>query len=348
MNLIPRKEEDKLENIKMINNDENKIKFDIEILKELGNTHIELMELLNIKMNDFNTNRDIYDYINAFVCENYLNLAFPIGISINQVIAHDTYHPNNLITLKEGDFVTIDVGFYKEGNIIDAARTFTYKNELHKSINDCKSYVDKIEDYIRNELNKNGFVNIQRISKMTELLVNTGGYTGVSYLGGHNVELGKVHGSKLILNKPLTSLHSQAANLVDKNATLSRGEMFCIEIYMGEKLAEGQMIKSTKIPVTHFELYDKVNKDKMTKREVEIYDSIMDETEGYAYNYSVHERFNKNKKILEEMIKKEYIIPHHPLEYKASMGTIIKFTQHENTFLINEKNKLINLTKNKN
>lgn len=345
MNLIPRKEEDKLENIKIINDDENKIKFDVEILKELGNTHIELMELLNTRINDFKTNRDIHDYINDFVCENYLNLAFPIGISINQVIAHDTYHPNNIITLKEGDFVTVDVGFYQDGNIIDAARTFTYKNELHKSISDCENYVNRIEDYIRKELDKNGFVNIQRISKMTELLVNTGGYTGVSYLGGHNVELGKVHGSKLILNKPLTSLHSQAGNLVDKDAILSRGEMFCIEIYMGEKLSEGQMIRSTKIPITHFELYDYVDKNKMTKKEAEIYDSIMEETEGYAYNYGVHERFNKDKKILENMIKKEYIIPHYPLEYKSSMGTMVKFTQHENTFIITTEGELINLTK---
>jgi methionine aminopeptidase len=329
------------------NCDEKKIKiFNIDILKYLGNMHIILMENLRKKMDTFDTNRDIYEYINKYYIENNLEKCFPIGISINHVIAHDTYHKNNLINLKKDDFVTIDVGLIDKDNIIDAARTFVYKGELHVSIKDCESYVDRIEEYIRSELEKNGSINIQKISKMTELLVTQGGYSGLDFLGGHNVELGKVHGSKLILNKPLTSLPEQASQFIEKDASLSKNEMFCIEIYMSERFTEGQMIKSVKIPMTHYELSDDIDKEKMTVSEKKIYESLLEETKGLAYDYSFHDNYSNNsKKVINKMVAKRFIVAHNPLEYKSVIGNIIKFTQHENTFIITDDNKLINLTR---
>ena len=338
MNLIPRDTNE-------INTQQEKT-FNIDILKYLGNLHIQLMENLKNEINNFNTNKEIYEYINEYFIENGLEKSFPIGISINHVIAHDTYHEKNLITLASGDFVTIDVGFIEDGNVIDAARTFVYKGELHASIKDCESYVNKIEEYIRSELDKNNSVKIQKISKMTELLVAQGGYSGLDFLGGHDVELGKVHGSKLILNRPLTSLPAQASQLIDKDASLSKNEMFCIEIYMAERFAQGQMIKSTKIPMTHYELSDEIDVEKMLPSEKKVYDSLLEETKGLAYDYNIHNDYSKNdKKVINRMIEKGYIVAHHPLEYKSATGNMIKFTQHENTFIITDDCELINLTK---
>jgi methionine aminopeptidase len=338
MNLIPKEETQIVQ---------KEIKeFNVELLKYLGNMHIKLMKNLRDNMNEFKTNKEIYEYINEYMIENGLEKSFPIGISINHVIAHDSYHEKNLINLKKGDFVTIDVGFIDDDNIIDAARTFIYDDEMHASISDCEKYVNKIEEFIRSELEKTNSVKIQKISKMTDLLVTQGGYTGLDFLGGHDVELGKVHGSKLILNKPLTALPSQASQLVDKDASLSNNEMFCIEIYMCERFAQGQMIQSYKIPMTHYELFDEANTEKMSADEKRMYNSLLEDTKGLAYDYRIHDDYNKkDKKIIESMIKKEFIVQHYPLEYKTATGSMVRFTQHENTFIITDKGELINLTK---
>lgn len=319
--------------------------FDIELLKYLGGKHIELMDNLKNEMNNFKTNRDIYEYISEFMESNRLKKSFPIGISINQIIAHDSYHRDNLITLKNKDFITIDVGFIENGNIIDAARTFTFKGEMHKSIIDCKLYVDKIEDYIRDKLKKDGKVKIQDISRLTNILVSTGGYTGLNFLGGHNVKLNKVHGDKLILNKPLTSLPEIAATLINRDEILSVNEMFCIEIYMSERFTEGQMIQNIRIPITHYELDEVANIDKMKDDENRVFKLLMDKTKGMAYDYLVHDDFNdKDKKIINVMINKKYIVTHNPLEFKTGTGSLVNFTQHENTFIITNDGELINLT----
>jgi methionine aminopeptidase len=325
---------------------ENNEHFDIDILKYLGDKHKEMMNNLRTDIDSFETNKDIYENIYEFMIGNLLKPSFPIGISINHVIAHDSYHEKNLITLKKGDFITIDVGFIENGNIIDAARTFNYRTEKHKSISDCESYVDRIEKYIRDALEENGKVLIQGISGLTDTLVASGGYSGIGFLGGHNVKLNKVHGEKMILGKPLTSLPEVASTLINKNETLSKNEMFCIEIYMSERFTEGQMIQSTRIPVTHFELDDKADTDKMKSDEKKMFEIIKEKTNGLAYSYLVHDEFNsKDNKMINNLINKKFIVSHNALEFKTGTGSLVKFTQHENTFIITSDGELINLTK---
>ena len=104
--------------------------FSIEILNKLGNYHRELMNQLKNLINSFDTNKDIYEYINNYIIKNNLSKAFPIGISINHIIAHDSFHESNIKYLKKGDFIKIDVGFIENGNIIDSARTFIYNSNV--------------------------------------------------------------------------------------------------------------------------------------------------------------------------------------------------------------------------
>ena len=66
------------------------------------------------------TQFSIYQHIDNYIQENKLSKAFPIGISINNVVAHDSYHESNLKILCKGDFIKVDVGLIEEGNIIDS------------------------------------------------------------------------------------------------------------------------------------------------------------------------------------------------------------------------------------
>jgi len=326
---------------------ENKIEeiFDLEILNKLSNLHRELMNKLKIHINNFETNKDLYVYINNFITQNNLSKAFPIGISVNQVIAHDSFHEYNVFKLKKGDFIKIDFGFIEQGNIIDCARTFVYKDEIPKCILDCEEICSKVEDYIRNQIETNNKVFIQKISTLTNALIVSKGYSALDYLGGHTIEYGKVHGSHYILNKPLNLLPKEASVLIDSSATIGEEQMFAIEIYIGEKKSLGTMVKSSSIPVTHYQLVEsnELSKINLSAEEKNIYLKLLDDTKGLAYEYNIHHGYNS--KIIKSLINKNAIIKHDALEFKSSNPKEkIKYIQYEDCFLI-RNHKLINLSK---
>lgn len=318
--------------------------FNLEILNKLGDYHKKLMKELDEQMNTFETNKDIYDYINEYLKSNNLAKAFPIGISINHIIAHDSFHESLIKKLKVGDFIKIDVGLIELGNIIDSARTFVYKSNLPQCIIDCNLIAKSIEETIRKDINEGKPVLIQKISALTNALITAKGYNALDYLGGHTIEYGKVHGSHYILNKPLKLLPKEASMFIDPTATIGEGEMFAIEIYIGEKKSNGNMIKSNTIPITHYQVNGDVDEQmfkKLKQNEKEIFDKIKLETKGLAYEYTVHH--NYNKLIVNKLINENYIIKHDALEFKSNSKEKIKYIQYEDCFIIKD-NQLINLS----
>jgi methionine aminopeptidase len=324
--------------------------FNLIILKKLAEHHKQLMRMIAEKFADlnssFNSDKDIYDFITGYYNKNNLVKAFPVGISINQVVAHNSYHPMNLTKLKPNDIVKIDFGFIEHGNIIDSARTFVYKPENStikiKAIDDAKIITKKIEDYIRKEIESKGSVNVQKISILTNALIVQCGYDSLGLIGGHSIEYNKVHGKKLILNKPLNLLPETAKNFIDKDWTLGNNEMFAIEIYLPEIKASGELIQSTTIPITHYEL-NQIEPNNLTPQEPQeltIYESLKNITKGLAYEHFIHDQFDK--KIINELVRKNFIIKHFALEFKSNdKNKKIKYIQYEDCFLI-QNNQVIN------
>lgn len=314
--------------------------FDINILTKLSKYHNELFSCIDI--NTFNNDKEIYDFIQNYVSNNNLKLAFPIGISINNVIAHNSYHESNIVYLKENDVIKIDVGFIESGNIIDSARTFVYNitdYELQKTIDNSKYIISQLEKYIENTLKTSNSVLIQNISTLTSALMISKGYKALDYIGGHSIEFNKVHGKKLILNKPLKLLPKQAEEFIDKNEVLENEEMFALEIYLNHSKQDGQMVKSTTIPTSHYEINNKPL-NSLNNKELETYNNIKQKTNNLVYHYSIHNKYNKE--IIEKLIKLEYIISHEALEYISKNES--KFIQYEDCYLIRD-NKLINVMK---
>lgn len=329
------------------NKEQNQEKtFDLEILYKLGQYHKKLMRELEEYLNNFESNKDIYNYINNYLKQNNLKKAFPIGISINHIIAHDSFHESNEKKLKKGDFIKIDVGLIELGNIIDSARTFIYKSDIiHKSILDCELIAKSIEESIRKDVIEGEPILIQKISALTNALITMKGYTTLDYLGGHTIENGKVHGKHYILNKPLKLLPQEAKMFIDPNAEIGEGEMFAIEIYIGEKKSEGNMIKSTTIPITHYQINpdftnDEIKKLKMDEKKV--FEDIKTNTNGLVYEWCEHKNYNPI--IIKKLIDKNYIIKHEALEFKSNTKEKIKYVQYEDCFMIKD-NQLINLSR---
>lgn len=327
--------------------DQNQInQFDILILKKLADHHKILMNLLNNLIDTFESDMDIYNFIDNYYQINNLIKAFPIGISINQIVAHNSYHPNNLIKLKPDNIIKIDFGFVESGNIIDSARTFVYKysNEV-KAIEDSKKITKKLEEFIRKELETKGEVNIQRISTLTNALILSMGYSSLGLIGGHSIEYNKVHGKKLILNRPISGLPIEASNFIDVDWTLSNNEMFALEIFLPELKAEGELIQSVNIPITHYQINMEKYLDpnilsKLSIREYNTIKNLYTLSKYFVYEYNLHKEIDKN--LIEKLIKFELILQHYPLEFKSYNGQIVKYIQYEDCYLI-LNNKLINL-----
>ena len=319
--------------------------FDLDKLNKLASCHKQLMSYVRQKLEnqEIKSNKILYDFMTNYYTINNLNKAFPIGISINNIIAHDSYHPEHIIFFKKGDYIKVDFGIEEEGHIIDSARTFEYGETLtSKSISDCKEIVEKIEEYIKSEYEKNQSILIQKISILTNLQIIQKGYNSLDFLGGHTIEKGRVHGKKLILNKPLSQLPEECSKYIDKTAVLKNGEMFAIEVYIANLKSNGTMVQNRKLPVTHFEIDRDFKINLLNVKEREIFQSLKVKTKNLPYEYHIHEYYDK--KIIKSLLNKEAIITHLPLEWIDNLNNI-KYVQYEDCYIIKD-DKVINLTKN--
>lgn len=314
--------------------------FNLEILNRLAEHHKCIFQMVKLNLNSWSTDKEIYNNITKYIKNNGLNKAFPIGISINNIVAHDSYHESNIKKLYKGDFVKIDVGLEEQGNIIDSARTFVYQEIETKPIIESKEIVEQIEKYIQKELDLNGKILIQKISVLTNALIVSKGYNSIGLLGGHTIELGKVHGKNLILNQPINLLPESANTFIDVNASITNNEMFAIEVYIPEKKCSGELIQNVQIPITHYELNNLIDLTSLSNIELEVYEQIKKETKGLVYEYCINKKYPN--KIIKSLIEKNVIITHYALDYKSNPK--VKFVQYEDCYIILD-NKLINLSK---
>lgn len=321
--------------------------FDRNILLRLGEEHKKLIRLIRDNINNMKSDKKLYKFVDAYLASNNLKKAFPLGISINSIIAHDSYHKDNKRYFKEGDLIKVDIGLEESGNIIDSARTFEYNSNINnEAIEDCKEIVRLTEEFIRKEYKKNNKIKVQAISTVIYCHIGKRGYHALDYLGGHNIEFGRVHGKKLILNKPLTHLPVGCQNYVNKTDELSEGEMFAIEVFIPnmKNLKSGNMIQNINLPITHYELNrDTINEyDKLTEKEIIVLKDLEKSTKLLPYEYILHEKYDKY--IIKSLIEKEKIIKHLPLEWIDKEKRDIKYIQYEDCFLI-EKEEILNLSK---
>lgn len=318
--------------------------FDLDKLNKLALHHKELMHDIQIKLEkeELKSNKFLYDYMTNYYTKNNLNKAFPIGISVNNIIAHDSYHPEHIINFKKGDYIKVDFGIEEEGHIIDSARTIEYGTCIKsKSILDCAEIVESIEKYINKEIEINKKILVQKISVLTNAQIVSRGYNSLDFLGGHNIEKGCVHGKKLILNKPLTHLPEECAKYIDKNAELTDGEMFAIEVYIPNIKSSGSMVQNVKLPVTHFEIDKDFKINLLNGKEKNIFQLLKNKTKNLPYEYHINELFDK--KIIKNLISKQAVIKHLPLEWIDKINEI-KYVQYEDCYIIKD-NKVINLSK---
>lgn len=219
--------------------------------------------------------------------DNQSGIAFPVGVNINNIVAHDS----NVVTNGErddrkffkGDVVKIDIGVHVNGRIIDSAFTHivTDKPGVHDRENIYNSVLEASRDSVFNAIKMAGPDQLlEEISEcINEIIrsyeVDMAGETleikPIKGIGGHNIKRYQIHGGKLILSEP--------DHEVQGDQRMDEDEIYAIETYAST--GYGVMTQNTELNCcTHFMEANKndvesnkaiTKKDKKAFRKTELY-----------------------------------------------------------------------------
>lgn len=132
-------------------------------------------------------------------------IAFPTGVSLNNVIAHDSANPNDDRIFRYDDICKIDFGVHYNGKIIDSAFSCTFNDNyqpLLKSSREAVQTASKLAgpDAICNEISEQ----IREVIESYEVEINGKIFkvNAVSDLGGHSIDTYNIHSGKILLCAP--------------------------------------------------------------------------------------------------------------------------------------------------
>lgn len=133
------------------------------------------------------------------------SIAFPTGISINNVAAHYTPYYNEPTILKETDVCKIDYGVHINGCIVDSAFTINIDGTFNKLLEASNNAVNSI---IKNIGIDTKFKELSELSQEIvcsyEIEIDNKliGLKPIDNLSGHNILPWKIHGGKLLHGLP--------------------------------------------------------------------------------------------------------------------------------------------------
>lgn len=210
---------------------------------------------------------------------NRAGIAFPVGVNINNVVAHDSktvlIDDDRYFVL--GDVVKIDIGVHINGRIIDSA--FTHIISSKAGITDDESiYVPLLEasrdsmfstikmsgpDQLLVELSEN----IKEIIESYEIDLKGDmmPIRPVDGIGGHNIKQYEPHGGKYILCVPNEEFQGEKR--------MEEDEIYAIETYATTGL--GQITQNDTLAYcTHFKANNALDALNVTKKEKKIFRNL--------------------------------------------------------------------------
>lgn len=167
-------------------------------------------------------------------------IAFPVGVNINNVVAHDskTVTVNGVVDDRKffrGDVVKVDIGVHVNGRIIDSAFThiITDAPGVHDKDNIYNSVLEASRESVFTAIKMAG--PDQRLDEISESIdeiiqaheIDMGGNAipikSVEGIGGHNIKSYQIHGGKLVLSKPNYEIQG--------DQKMEEDEIYAIETY---------------------------------------------------------------------------------------------------------------------
>jgi methionyl aminopeptidase len=200
-------------------------------------------------------------------------IAFPVGVNINNVAAHDSKTKNingkgldDDRVFNKGDVVKIDIGVHINGRIIDSAFTHIVTDQpgVHDEKNIYNAVLEASRESVLTSIKMAG--PDQRLDEMSETIseiinafeVEIGDdalpVKPVEGIGGHNIKKYQIHGGKLILTTPDYD--------VQGDFRMEEDEIYAIETYAST--GNGILTQNTDLDrCTHFmeANHDDINND---------------------------------------------------------------------------------------
>ena len=185
-----------------------------------GIKYVDIVKIIETKI------AEEINKLNTFNGPPQLNhgIAFPTGISVNNVAAHFTPHYTDDYVLKLDDVMKIDYGVHIDGCIIDSAFTINL-NDKYSDI--LKSSREAVNAIIKNIGVDSRFGDLSYIS--TEIVESyereDKPLKVIDNLAGHNIIPWKIHGGKLLYGVPQYNPDYDDLKVDD-------GEIMAIEIFV--------------------------------------------------------------------------------------------------------------------
>ena len=276
--------------------------------------------------------------------ENY-GLAFPVGLSINEVAAHWTPSFSEKRTLKEDDLIKIDFGVHLDGCIADSAFTFSYSNKYNELLKVGREATDlgiknSGAGAILGEIGKE----VQEFIESKEIEIDSKKYNlkSIRDLTGHKILPYMIHADKSVPNF--------ACNYPVR---MEDGEFYAIETYpttgsgkVEQDLEVSHYAVNNELLVKEYREINMIGKEnemtggkiknfiRLDKRENFLWKDIMSFRDTLPFcNRWLKERGVKNYQLpLKSLVNKNRIVSYPPL--KDIKGSYV--CQFEDTIYIRE------------
>ena len=266
---------------------------------------IKLIDICHLIENKIQVLSEKYTELHGLPKQFNNSIAFPTGISINNVAAHYTPYFNETTILKDSDVCKIDYGVHINGCIIDSAFTINIDKTFDKLLEASNNAVNAI---IKNIGIDTKFKELSELSQEIvcsyeiEIDKKNIGLKPIDNVCGHNILPWKIHGGKLLYGIPKT----------DDNQIVEENDVIAVEIFV--TTGDGTTILDTNTDnYSHYMLKPMDTKTKIpifqTKRTNELVSIIKNNfstlpfcprfvnyfnnsKKNINYNYSLTELFN--------------------------------------------------------
>lgn len=148
--------------------------------------------------------------------------AFPVNVSLNDIAAHYTAEPNDLLEVKDSDILKIDIGVQIDGYIADTAVTVCYDPRYEALVKAAEMALNEAVKVAKADMKAN------EIGAVIESTIIKQGFKPIQNLSGHSLERYMIHAGRSIPNiktiGPSFSLSSSQAYAVEPFVTTKSGQ----------------------------------------------------------------------------------------------------------------------------
>lgn len=190
---------------------------------QLGKLHNEIKFAVNNFIQIGTKIINIRHFIESEIRKRNVNSAFPVGININNMVAHFSPFVDDTQIINNGDLVTIDFGVELDGCIIDSA--FTKEIETFNHTNLIESSRLAVLEGIRNMKPHKKF---EDVGEQIYNLVRSREHYVVKELSGHLIGKYKVHAGKSV---PCYKKHNYQNDIDKYTHDINVGEVYAIEVF---------------------------------------------------------------------------------------------------------------------